>query len=71
MAAMGNVGLWRPVRLIALVDDRALRFVFPEPAAGERFHRGLARRLEAVRLIAAFTEGEVDRPHPGLGMGAS
>jgi hypothetical protein len=37
---------------------------FPPPALGERRHRGLARRLIAVRRRAAFVIQQ-QRPHPG------
>ena len=38
------------------------------PASGERLYGGFARGLEAVRRIAAVTEGKIDRPYPRLAM---
>ena len=46
----------------------ALRFVFPEPASGERLHGEIARGLEPVRLIMTFREGGIDRPNARLPM---
>ena len=39
--------------------------VLPEPAAGECLHGGVARRLEAVCLIATIRKGKIDRTRPG------
>ena len=35
----------------------------PEPAPGERLHRGLARRLETVRWMPPFLEGGGSTDH--------
>src|SRR5215510_8226553 len=38
--------------------------LLPPPALGERRHRGLARRLVAVRWPTVFVMAEGQRPHP-------
>jgi len=38
---------------------------FPEPASGKCLHGGFARSREAMRRVAAITEGKIDRPYPG------
>src|ERR1700757_11136 len=44
----------------------SLSISFPPPALGERRHRGLARRLVAVRRRAVFVALEGERLHPRL-----
>jgi hypothetical protein len=43
---------------------RGRSLVLPVPASSECVHGGLARLLKAVRRIAPFMEGRIDRPYP-------
>ena len=44
--------------------DRAALWSLPPPALRERRHRGLARRLVAVRRRTIFVMSERQGPHP-------
>jgi hypothetical protein len=53
--------------LVASASAVGLHYSLP-PALGERRHRGLARRLVAVRrrAVLVVTERSLDGPHRGL-----